>query len=335
MRPEDVLACRLKNIVLRIHEAESKAVVDTEVRLGKDPLERHGFPAIPIVDACGGLLMDMDDLSVGSVNHLLALGLSPLRPSYILKTGQHFVIGMLLPQASSNRGIGVVAKRTRLVPYICIRKPLLKDPALRVPGAFGAALFAIHHRDAWRLERRQQALKPIGIYGVNMRAGNHDELRCCGLDPEIKRTSKSELVRSNMYEAGAIRLSNLHRGVRGARVDNNNLNIFQALTADALQQTSEVLGFVVGANDNRALHNPVSIVSEMEIRDGWAARTANDQEQQSLPEVLTLLDGPDLPAMPILAMGPFHMDGTVVPHRKSVRRRPETRSWEDEVGAML
>ena len=120
--------------------------------------------------------------------------LRPFRPRQILQPGQRFVIGILLPQTSSDGGVGIVAKSGFLLRFANIRKPLMKDLLFGKFCKFRSTLFAICECDLFTFGKRtEQSLQPIGIDGIDVCAGDDDKFTGRCSKPEVERTPKRKL----------------------------------------------------------------------------------------------------------------------------------------------
>ena len=76
-----------------------------------------------------------------------------------------------------------------------------------------AALFAVSQRYLRIRKRLKQFLKPIGVNGVNMRAGNHYEFAARVLNSQIQRPPEGKFLRADVHNFDRIARGNRHRGI--------------------------------------------------------------------------------------------------------------------------
>ena len=138
------------------------------------------------------------------------------------------------------------------------REQAAHDLALREGALLVAGLAAIDQRHAViGLQRRRQALEPALVAGMDMGAGEHEQLPRSGVAADIERPSEGEAGRFDGDDARAGLFGDRHRPVAGAGIDQDDLVRPAALAGEAVQQRRQMSGLVQRPDhDRNGSHRP-------------------------------------------------------------------------------
>ena len=130
-------------IIADVGAQQAKKITSSEGFLRVNLFKGNCLPAVTIIDAMPGFMMNMNDLRLGHIPDAMPLGLRPTCPGKILQTGQQFIVWMILPKGSADGSICIVTEGMRLVYLRFIGEPLAKNLVLRKMRIGSTALFSI------------------------------------------------------------------------------------------------------------------------------------------------------------------------------------------------
>ncbi len=191
-----------------------------EAMMAEKPLMGDCLLPVAVHDLRKTLPVHVDDAGVGLVADAPAVLLRPPGPGDVLQPGQLLVVTLPRPQGSAHRAVGVVAEGMLLVRVRAGREQAAHDLALREGALLVAGLAAIDQRHAViGLQRRRQALEPALVAGIDMGAGEHEQLPRSGVAAGIERPPEGEAGRFDGDDARAGLFGDRHRPVAGAGID--------------------------------------------------------------------------------------------------------------------
>ena len=83
-----------------------------------------------------------------------------------------------------------------------------------------------------------------------MRTGEYEQLGTGSLNAQVKRATKGKLLGCDVHHLHWVACCHRQRAIRRARIDEDDLNIFDCLLGDAFEQAAKVFFFVIGADDD-------------------------------------------------------------------------------------
>ena len=174
----------------------------------------------------------------------------------VLKPRQQHVERQLLPQGAASRRVGVVDGEAPAPLFARIRaKGALEIFHFAEFGGGEPGLAAIGHGDiAVAANGRHQMFQPAVIAGHGMGRRHGDQGPLAGADANVQGMAEGEIILRDDDQPVGPGSGDIAGVIGGTGIDDHRFEIPIGLPVQGIEQASEVLGFVVGADDQRGLY---------------------------------------------------------------------------------
>jgi hypothetical protein len=141
---------------------------------------------------------------------------------------------------------------TLLITIGLVGEPFDEDPMLGEVGRMVPTLATVDRCDLWIIEPLQQALQPAAIFRVAMGTDIDEELTASVATAEVQRPSERKVFLGDVVQRnGRVGGDDVQSPVGRTRINHHDLVVSDGLALKKFEESTDVLGFVQAANDDR------------------------------------------------------------------------------------